>query len=381
MSSDDDTEATPIQPPNAPLDSRPEAVAVSGQSLRPVRPVIRFRMRTGAQPALAAIAVVILIGAVVGVGFLRVPASQSGGGLDGFALTNRVDCFGQGRGQAPDQAAVSTDGCPMMAVPPAGYGAATWTLDPAVPYSATATEVHVLVEEWECHSFKTAEGRIAQNVQYRADAVIVTLAVRQPVGNGIETCPGTPPTPYVVQLDNAVGSRNLDDGGRWPAQTMARGGQPVVSPTPTPQPSNWHMPMDCTGEAVGAGSFKAASMGAKFDVYCAVLPAGWQRESMTGYEDGTTVVTVVYRGPNGETFGLSEGNICSLGAGACATGGTDLGKAMFGDREGRLVGGPTGADFALYVAPGGSPSWTATGKGVTVETFRALTGALIVVAK
>jgi hypothetical protein len=338
-------------------------------------------MRTGAQPALAAIAVVILIGAVVGVRFLRVPASQSGGGSDGFALTNRVDCFGQAPGYVPDPAVNLCGDTPMMAVPPAGYGAATWTLDPAVPYSATATEVDVLVEEWECHSFKTAEGRIAQNVQYRADAVIVTLAVRQPVGNGIETCPGTPPTPYVVQLDNAVGSRNLDDGGRWPAQTMARGGQPVVSPTPTPQPSDWHMPMDCTGEAVGAGSFKAASMGAKFDVYCAVLPAGWQRESMTGYEDGTTVVTVVYRGPNGETFGLSEGNICSLGAGACATGGTDLGKAMFGDREGRLVGGPTGADFALYVAPGGSPSWTATGKGVTVETFRALTGALIVVAK
>jgi len=379
MSSDDDAEATPIRPPNAPLDSRPEAGAVSGQDLRPVDPVVRSRMRITAQPALAAIVVVLVIGAVVAVGLLRGPASQSGGGPDGFALTNRVACFGQGRGQAPDQAAVSTDGCPMMAVPPAGYGAATWTLDPAVPYSATATEIHVLVDELGCHGFQTAEGRIAQNVEYRVDAVIVTLAVRQP--DGAQTCPGTPPTPYVMHVDQPVGARNLDDGGRWPAQTMARGGQPVVSPTPTPQPSNWHMPMDCTGEAVGAGSFKAASMGAKFDVYCAVLPPGWQRESMTGYEDGTTAVTAVYRGPNGETFGLSEGDICSLGAGACATGGTDLGTAMFGEREGRLFGGPPGADFALYVAPGESPSWTATGKGITVETFRALTAALIVVAK
>ena len=379
MSSDDETKATPIQPPNAPLDSTPEAVTVSGQSLRPVRPAIRFRMRTGAQPALAAIAVVILIGAVVGLWFLRVPASQSGGSSDGFALTDRVDCFGQPPGYVPDPAVNLCGDRPVMAVPPAGYGAATWTLDPAVPYSATATEIHVLVDELGCHGFQTAEGRIAQNVEYRVDAVIVTLAVRQP--DGAQTCPGTPPTPYVMHVDQPVGARNLDDGGRWPAQTMARGGQPVVSPTPTPQPSNWHMPMDCTGEAVGAGSFKAASMGAKFDVYCAVLPPGWQRESMTGYEDGTTAVTAVYRGPNGETFGLSEGDICSLGAGACATGGTDLGTAMLGEREGRLFGGPPGADFALYVAPGESPSWTATGKGITVETFRALTAALIVVAK
>jgi hypothetical protein len=379
MSPDDETKATPVRTPDELGDSRPDAVAVSGQTLRPVHPVIRSRMRTGAQPALAAIAVVLLIGVAVGVGFLRVPVSQSGGGSDGFALANRVNCFGQGPGYAPDPAVNLCGDRPVMAVPPAGYGAATWTLDPAVPYSATATEVNVLVEEWGCHGFQTAEGRIAQNVEYRGDAVIVALAVRQP--DGAQTCPGTPPTPYVVHVDQPVGARNLDDGGRWPAQTMARGGQPVVSPTPTPQPSNWHMPMDCTGDAVGAGSFKAASMGAKFDVYCAVLPAGWQRESMTGYEDGTTAVTAVYRGPNGETFGLSEGDICSLGAGACPTGGTDLGKAMFGDREGRLVGGPPGADFALYVALGESPSWTATGKGITVETFRALTGALIVVAK
>jgi hypothetical protein len=336
-------------------------------------------MRIGAQPALAAIVVIFVIGAALAAGVLHAPGSQSGGGADGFAPTNRVDCFGQAPGYVPDPAVDLCGDLPAMAVPPTGYGAATWTLDPAVPYSATATEIHVLVDEWGCHGSQSAEGRIDQNVQYRADAVIVTLAVR--AASGPQTCPGTPPTPYVVRLENAVGARNLDDGGRWPAQTMARGGQPVVSPTPTPEPSNWHMPMDCTGEAVGAGSFKAASMGAKFDVYCAVLPAGWQRESMTGDEDGTTVVTAVYRGPNGETFGLIEGDICSAVAGACATGGTDLGKAMFGDREVRLAGAPPGADYTLYVAAGQPPSWEATGKGMTVELFREFSGALIVVAK
>jgi hypothetical protein len=336
-------------------------------------------MRMGAQPILAAIVVVLVIGAAAAVGFLRGPVSQSGGSGDSLALTNRVACFGQGPGQVPDPTAVSTDGCPMMAVPPAGYGAATWTLDPSVPYSAGATEIHVLVEELSCASGQTAKGRIGQNVQDRVDAVVVTLAVRLP--SGFQTCQGNPPTPYMVHVDQPVGARNLDDGGRWPAQTMARGGQPVVSPTPTPQPSNWHMPMDCSGEGVGPGSFKAASMSATFDVYCAVLPAGWQRESMSGDFAAWSVVTTVYRGPKGETLSLSEGDICSLGAPACTTSGTDLGKAMFGDREGQLVGAPPGADFALYVAPGQSPSWKATGSGMTVESFRALTGALIVVAK
>jgi len=371
--SDERTYAEPL------VDSVDLAALPAGGGVQHVCPVMRSKMRAGALPALAAIIVVFVIGAAVAVGSLRGLVSQSGGGVDSLALTNRVACFGQGPGQAPGAAAVSTDGCPLMAVSPVGYGAATWTLDPAMPYSASATEIHILVDEWGCHGSQTAEGRIGQNVQYRDDAVIVTLAVRQP--GGPQTCPGTPPTPYVLHIDQPVGSRNLDDGGRWPAQTMARGGQPVVSPTPTPQPSNWHQPIDCTGEADGPGSFKAASMSAKFDVYCAVLPAGWRRESMSGDEQVGTVVTVVYRGPNGETFGLTEGDICLLGASACATAGNDLGKAMFGDREGQLVGAPPGADFALYVAPGESPSWTARGNGMAVETFRALTGALIVVAK
>jgi len=381
MNDDEETKTPPMHPPAELVDSRPQAIAVSGANSHRVRPVMRSPMRTGAPAALAAIAVVLVIGAAVAVGVWRSPASPVSGSGNDYQLTGRFACFGQGPG-GTIKPGMASDDCPHMAVPPDGYGAATWTLDPSVPYSASATEIHILVEEWECHGFQTAEGRIAQNVQYRDDAVIVTLAVRQPSGGGgIQTCPGTPPTPYVLQLEQPVGSRNLDDGGRWPAQTMARGGQPVVSPTPTAEPSNWHMPMDCSGEADGPGSFKAASMSAKFDVYCAVLPAGWQRESMSGDEQVGIVVTVVYRGPNGETFELTEGDICLLGASTCPTGGTDLGKAMFGDREGHLVGAPPGADYALYVAPGQSPSWEAIGKGMTVESFRALTGALIVVGK
>jgi hypothetical protein len=270
--------------------------------------------------------------------------------------------------------------CLLETVPPAGYGPATWGLDPSVPFAAGANELHILVTEQSCHgSDPTEVGRILANVAYTDRDVVVTVVARSP--EGAQTCPMPPPTPYLVVLGQPVGNRDLLDGGSWPPPTIATGGHAVVSPSPTPYPSNWHMPMDCTGEADGPGSFKAASMSATFDVYCAALPAGWHRESMSGDERVVTTVTVSYSGPNGETLTLSEGDLCSGGLSVCAPTGTSAGTAMFGDREGQLFTAPPGADYALYVAPGQSPSWKATGKGMSLETFKALTAALIIVGK
>jgi hypothetical protein len=266
--------------------------------------------------------------------------------------------------------------CRLMAVPPAGYSPATWALDPGTPYVPGATELHVLVDEMGCHGFQTAEGRIVQNVDYRADAVVVTLAVL--AREGFQNCPGTPPTPYVLHLTQPVGTRNLTDGTPWPPTLISTAGRPFYTPSPTPYPSNWHMPMDCTGEADGPGSFKAVAMMAKFEVFCAALPAGWQRTAMSDFTQVVTSVTVTYRGPNGETFELTEGDFCTESAAACAPGVT-LGFASFGGLKGQLVSGPPDADFALYVAPGMSPSWKATGSGMTRGTFEALATALIVV--
>lgn len=356
------------------------ALAQGDGGVQRVRPATRSRVRAGALPALAAIAVVLALGAgALTAGFLRGPALTAGGHND-FELTGRVDCFGQAPGAfTPGPDLFPSDfGCPLLAVPPAGYGAATWELDPSYPYSAGATEIHVLVQELSCNSGENADGRIAGNVQYSDDSVMVTLAVR-PRG-GAQRCPSNPPTPFILRLDQPVGLRALTDGGRWPAETIATGGHAVVTPSPTPYPSNWHMPIDCTGEADGPGSFKAASMSATFDVYCAALPAGWRRDAMSGDEQVTTFITVTYRGPNEEILELDEGNVCTSGPSACAPG-NSLGTALFGDREGQIVGGPPGADYALYVAPGESPSWKATGKGMTLDTFKALTAALIIVAK
>jgi hypothetical protein len=92
-------------------------------------------------------------------------------------------------------------------------------------------------------------------------------------------------------------------------------------------------------------------------------------------------VTVTYKGPGGETLALFEGDVCSAGQSLCVPGGSGMGTAMFGDLEGKLFSGPPDADYALYVAPGLSPSWTATGKGMTLATFKSLTAALIMIGK
>jgi LysM repeat protein len=305
-----------------------------------------------------------------------------------------------------------------MAVPPAGYGAATWSLDPAYPYSAGATELHILVEEWSCHGMLSAEGRIAQNIQYRDQAVVVTLAVRSP--SGFQTCPAPPPTPHVLHLGQPVGDRDLLDGGLWPANAIARGGQPVVSPTPTPRPyvhytaqaedslasiaarlhfdpaeitaanpsidANHltagqvvnvpigHWPSDCGGTDYG-NFFKFAGMSVKFALFCAAVPDGWTVKSSTLSQD-SSLVRVVYAGPNGEAFTLAEGAIDQADYPPTAAT-TALPLPEFGDKVGWLetVGGQH-----WCLVPEAPVYWVTIGQGMSLEEFTTLTRALIRVA-
>ena len=116
-------------------------------------------------------------------------------------------------------------GCQLMAVPPSGYTTGTWSLDPSVAYSATATELSIDVSELACSSGTSPEGRIVTSVDYGQTSVAVTVFVRSL--SGAQTCQltisATPEPPYVVHLDQPVESRDLVDGGTWPP----------------PQPSMW----------------------------------------------------------------------------------------------------------------------------------------------
>ena len=89
------------------------------------------------------------------------------------------------------------------------------TLDPA------ATRLPLLVQERECASGQSAEGRIERpDVEYRSDAVIVTVRVRDLGGD--QDCPGNPDTPFVLRLDEPVGDRELLDGGKRPPAPPGR---------------------------------------------------------------------------------------------------------------------------------------------------------------
>lgn len=463
MKSDDRIEAAlRRQPADERAYDEPMAALVSGEGLQRVRPTMRSRMRTGALPGVAGLALVLALGvgwAVVGLPHDRgvggpSGAPQTGSGTTPGASQPLIGCWGASPGFSPDLLAGSgsaqtadtaaagvlrklisspdasdapangwslieatpdevqfmarvpsggpsdywqvvvkrgesgqfvTDGwslggyggCLLETVSPAGYGPATWSLDPSVPFTPGANELHILVTEQSCHgSDPTEVDRILATVEYTNRAVLVTVVARSP--QGAQTCPMPPPTPYVVKLGQPVGSRDLQDGGPWPAKTIASGGQPIVTPAPTPVPSGAGVPTDCSATVDDVSFFKGASMSASFDVYCAVLPAGWSVESRS--PDGAMPLWVAYRGPNQELFELIEGPVCTTSAFAsdCLLG-TVVGSAAFGDRQGILR--QAGGDFALYLDPTQDPSWVARGQGMSLETFKALTAGLIVVAK
>jgi len=115
-------------------------------------------------------------------------------------------------------------------------------------------------------------------------------------------------------------------------------------------------------------------------VYCAVLPNGWFVDTGSWRLLGGGQLAVSYRGPNGARLALQEGVWCTSGVSACAPRNRDLGQTAFGDMTGELVtlGPNEPADgYAIYVAPGQAPSWTATGTNLDQAAFQALTAALL----
>jgi len=89
-------------------------------------------------------------------------------------------------GRADGWQVAGSGGCQLMAVPPSGYTTGTWSLDPSVAYSATATELSIDVSELACSSGTSPEGRIVTSVDYGQTSVAVTVFVRSL--SGAQTC-------------------------------------------------------------------------------------------------------------------------------------------------------------------------------------------------
>jgi hypothetical protein len=89
-------------------------------------------------------------------------------------------------------------------------------LDPAFPApDASATAVHLLINERACSGGRSPEGRVEPPlVTTTSDSVIIAIVVRQiPGGND---CPSNPDFAVTVELPAALGGRQLLDGAVFP---------------------------------------------------------------------------------------------------------------------------------------------------------------------
>jgi hypothetical protein len=165
-----------------------------------------------------------------------------------------------------------------------------------------------------------------------------------------------------------------------PDATSTEAPPPSSTPevTPAPEPTALGSPSAgtadaCTGSADNRSFYSVFAAGVPYDVYCAVLPAGWYLAT-GGYRlGGSGKLQAAYHGPGGMLLSLLEGAFCADTPDACSPSDSVIGPAAFGDREGTL-GSLSGA-FVLYVDPGLTPAWQATGSGMTEGDFRSFCAA------
>ncbi|MDA8238325.1 MAG: hypothetical protein M0T75_10700 [Chloroflexi bacterium] len=111
---------------------------------------------------------------------------------------------------------VSMGDCALRSVLGRDLAPGTWILDPdsGAP-SPEASELRVLVWDGSCDQGPRVLGRLLPPViEYRSDAVVVTLAARRV--DGVLACHQPAGTPMTISLEEAIGGRRLLDGSRFP---------------------------------------------------------------------------------------------------------------------------------------------------------------------
>lgn len=84
---------------------------------------------------------------------------------------------------------------------------ARWWVADGASLDPDSTEVPIVVNEVECASGRSAEGRIVVEVVYGTDAIDIDVGVRT-VGGDVE-CPSNPDTPFTVELTEPLGDRTI----------------------------------------------------------------------------------------------------------------------------------------------------------------------------
>jgi len=154
-----------------------------------------------------------------------------------------------------------------------------------------------------------------------------------------------------------------------PGSTPTPGSSPDPNASPTPAPE-----AACSGSDDNRAFFVAATVVMDWDVYCAVLPAGWIVQSGRYRQANGGFLEIAYSASGGRTLALREGAFCGDPDG-CVPAGPEIGAAAFGAAAGTLISGADGS-WAVVVARGEPLSWLAVGTGMDEETFRSLAGAL-----
>ena len=108
--------------------------------------------------------------------------------------------------------------CTPRLVAPAGMGVADLTLGSEPQPDDTSLDVLVL--ERACANGETADGRVELlALEETDDEIRLHIGVRP--REGASNCPGHPPTPFTVELDQPVGERTIVDVAIVPPRALA----------------------------------------------------------------------------------------------------------------------------------------------------------------
>jgi hypothetical protein len=111
-----------------------------------------------------------------------------------------------------DDTEVSSDRNARRSEPNAQPSGATavWSVDRSDPPTEDSESFTALVTRLECSGGETGEV-LEPTVSPEDDRIVVTFAV-EPLPPGDYTCPGNDERPYIVELGEPVGDRELADG-------------------------------------------------------------------------------------------------------------------------------------------------------------------------
>jgi hypothetical protein len=189
-----------------------------------------------------------------------------------------------------------------------------------------------------------------------------TTATRTPAPSTGSATPGP---------SGAPGSTGGPTGGPTEQPTGEATEPPTGAPTDTPAPSTGGAAA-CSGNDENRAFYVAVAEAVTWDVYCAVLPAGWFVDEGSFRLAGGGKLEIAYKGPGGQRIEMRQGTYCA-GVDGCIPTGPDAGAASYGDRPGRLV--DVGGGDWLVVAEGGDVDWEAKGIGMDGPTLASHTAA------